>query len=89
LRSAAWLLRPRGRLAILMTHPCFRVPRQSGWRWDASRRLQYRRVDRYLTKLDVPIKAYGGARRGATIGRSPSTSTDWPRTVSWLIEYQR
>ena len=66
LRSAAWLLRWRGRVAILMTHPCFRVPRQSGWGWDASRRLQYRRVDRYLTTLDVPMKSYGGARRGAT-----------------------
>jgi SAM-dependent methyltransferase len=64
--SAAWSLRPGGRVAIVMTHPCFRVPRQSGWGWDASRRLQYRRVDRYLTRLDVPMKQYDGARRGAT-----------------------
>ena len=66
LRSAAWSLRAGGRVAIVMTHPCFRVPRQSGWGWDASRRLQYRRVDRYLTRLDVPMKQYDGARRGAT-----------------------
>ena len=66
LRSAAWSLRPGGRVAIIMTHPCFRVPRQSGWGWDASRRLQYRRVDRYLTRLEVPMKQYEGARRGAT-----------------------
>ena len=66
LRSAAWVLRSGGRIAILMTHPCFRVPRQSGWGWDASRRLQFRRVDRYLTKLDVPMKPYGGGRSGST-----------------------
>lgn len=39
LRSAAWSLRAGGRLVILMTHPCFRVPRQSGWDWDAQRKL--------------------------------------------------
>jgi SAM-dependent methyltransferase len=66
LRSAAWALRPTGRVAILMTHPCFRVPRQSGWGWDARRKLQYRRVDRYLTALAVPMKEYVGRRRGTT-----------------------
>jgi SAM-dependent methyltransferase len=64
--SASWALRRGGRLVIVMTHPCFRIPRQSGWGWDAARALQYRRVDRYLTRLAVPMKAYGGDRRGAT-----------------------
>ena len=66
LQSAAWALRPRGRIALVMTHPCFRVPRQSGWGWDSGRKLQYRRVDRYLTPLAVPMKAYGGQRPGVT-----------------------
>jgi ubiquinone/menaquinone biosynthesis C-methylase UbiE len=54
--GAAWAVKPRGRLVILMTHPCFRVPRQSGWGWDADRRLTFRRVDRYLQPLAVPLK---------------------------------
>ena len=66
LTAAAWSLRPGGRLVILMTHPCFRVPRQSGWGWDARRKLRYRRIDRYLTPLAVPMKPYGGRRRGTT-----------------------
>lgn len=66
LAGAAWALRPGGRLVLLMTHPCFRVPRQSGWGWDAGRRLRYRRIDRYLTRLAVPMKGYGGGRGGAT-----------------------
>ncbi|VAW30400.1 hypothetical protein MNBD_CHLOROFLEXI01-403 [hydrothermal vent metagenome] len=57
LRSVAWALKPGGRLVILMTHPCFRVPRQSGWGWDKQRKLRYRRIDRYLTALGVPMKA--------------------------------
>ncbi len=62
LASAAWALRPGGRLVLLMTHPCFRVPRQSGWGWDEGRALRYRRVDRYLTPLPVPMKPYPGGQ---------------------------
>ena len=60
LASAAWALRPGGRLVILMTHPAFRIPRQSGWGWDEKRKLRYRRVDTYLTPLPVPMKSHGG-----------------------------
>jgi len=60
LESAAWGLRPGGRVVILLTHPSFRVPRQSGWGWDEGRKLVYRRVDRYLTPLPVPMKVMPG-----------------------------
>ena len=66
LASAAWALKPGGRLALLMTHPCFRVPRQSGWGWDDGRKLQFRRVDRYLTPLAVPLKPYPGQKKGVS-----------------------
>jgi SAM-dependent methyltransferase len=62
LASAAWALKPGGRLVALLTHPAFRVPRQSGWGWDEGRKLQYRRVDRYLTPLPVPMKSIDGSR---------------------------
>ena len=62
LRSAAWALKERGRVAILMSHPAFRVPRQSGWGWDEGRKLRYRRVDRYLSPLAVPMKSLPGIR---------------------------
>jgi len=66
LRSAAWALCNQGRTVILMTHPCFRVPRQSGWGWDEGRKLRFRRVDRYLTPLPVPMKPYPGQDNGVT-----------------------
>lgn len=56
LHSVRSRLADHGRVVIVMTHPCFRVPRQSGWGWDARRRLHYRRVDRYLTPLVVPMR---------------------------------
>lgn len=66
LASAAWSVRPGGRIVLLMTHPCFRVPRQSGWGHDQRRNLHYRRIDRYLTPLAVPMKRYSDGQNGAT-----------------------
>jgi hypothetical protein len=54
-------------VVLLLTHPAFRVPRQSGWGWDEGRKLVFRRVDRYLTPLPVPMKPYPGREvRGVT-----------------------
>lgn len=65
--SAGEMLRPGGRLVALLTHPCFRVPRQSGWGWDERRQLRFRRIDRYLTPVAVPMQAYGAGRQGSTL----------------------
>lgn len=67
LANAAALLKPSGRLVILMTHPCFRIPRQSGWGWDPGRKLQYRRVDHYMSPLQVPMEPH---KNSAGITRS-------------------
>ncbi len=67
LRSALWALKPRGRAVLFMTHPAFRIPRQSGWGYDEGRKLQYRRVDRYITPLPVPMKSYESQASGVTI----------------------
>jgi SAM-dependent methyltransferase len=60
LEGASWAIRDGGRVVLLITHPCFRIPRQSGWGWDESRKLLYGRVDRYLTPLPVPLKSFSG-----------------------------
>jgi SAM-dependent methyltransferase len=67
IQSAAWALKAGGRVVVLMRHPCFRVPRQSGWGYDPDRKLNFRRVDSYLTPLSVPMKPYPKAESGTTI----------------------
>ncbi len=62
--GCAALLAPRGRLALVLNHPAFRAPRQSGWGWDEQRKLQYRRVDSYLTPNKIPIQVHPGAQPG-------------------------
>lgn len=60
-RDASKILKPGSRFVIVMNHPAFRQPRQSGWGWDEGRQLQYRRVDTYLGAYDVPIQAHPGS----------------------------
>ncbi len=57
---AAQVLLPGAPLVIVMNHPCFRQPRQSGWGWDEERKIQYRRIDRYLSAYEMPIIAHPG-----------------------------
>ena len=65
--SAEKILKPQSRIVLLMTHPAFRIPRQSGWGFDEKRKLQYRRIDRYLTPLTVPMKPYASGKSGVNI----------------------
>lgn len=62
LASASWALKNQGQLVIAMIHPAFRIPRQSGWGYDQQRKLQYRRIDSYLTPNAIPLKPYPGQK---------------------------
>ena len=54
-KSACRWLKPGKCFVVVMTHPCFRIPRQSHWGWDEEKKLEYRRVDHYMTETNVPI----------------------------------
>ena len=60
--SLDWVLRPTARVVMVMTHPAFRQPRHSGWGYDETRKLTYRRVDDYLSPMAVPLDAVAGTR---------------------------
>ncbi len=49
-----------GRLLLVLTHPAFRVPQGSEWGWDAAKKVQYRRVDQYLSESKVKIQMQPG-----------------------------
>jgi len=56
----ARILNDRGRLVIVMMHPCFRGPKETSWGWDEAG-VQYRRVDRYLLPRKQPIVTHPGS----------------------------
>ncbi|HRH31797.1 MAG TPA: class I SAM-dependent methyltransferase [bacterium] len=58
--DAGKVLKPGASFVIVLNHPMFRIPRQTGWGWDEKRGLQYRRTDAYLTPNEIPIVANPG-----------------------------
>ena len=48
-------LKQNGLLIIVLNHPCFRIPRQTSWGIDEGNKLQYRRINRYLSPLKIPV----------------------------------
>jgi len=62
IKNAAACLAPRGRLLLVLNHPCFRIPRQSGWGIDPKTKQQYRFINRYLSPLDIPINMTPGQK---------------------------
>ena len=49
-----------GRLLIVLNHPCFRIPRQTSWEVDKTNKMQYRRVNRYMSPMEIPINMHPG-----------------------------
>ena len=59
--SIGRILKPGGRLVIVMMHPCFRGDKETSWGWDEEAKVQYRRVDRYLIPRKTPIVTHPGS----------------------------
>ena len=49
--ECARVLVPNGKLVVVMNHPTFRIPKASEWGWDELRKVQYRRIERYLSEI--------------------------------------
>jgi ubiquinone/menaquinone biosynthesis C-methylase UbiE len=60
--NGATALNPGGKFLIVLNHPCFRIPRQSAWGIDETKKLQYRRVDLYMSPLKIPIQTHPGSQ---------------------------
>lgn len=57
-KNAYDYLQPRAPFIIVLNHPCFRIPRQSSWKVDEEHKIQYRRIDRYMSAMQIPIQAH-------------------------------
>lgn len=60
LLTAAKYIKTNGKLLLVLNHPCFRIPRQTSWGIDEKNKLQYRRINRYLSPLNIPITTHPG-----------------------------
>ena len=60
------VLKTGGRFVLVMNHPAFRVPKRSSWGFDESRKIQYRRVDEYISESESSIVAHPGVEVSAS-----------------------
>ncbi|MDD4858597.1 MAG: class I SAM-dependent methyltransferase [Dehalococcoidales bacterium] len=59
-KNAGIHLRRKGRFLIVLNHPYFRIPRQTKWEIDRQNKIEYRRINSYLSPLTIPITAHPG-----------------------------
>ena len=59
-------LAPGGELVIVLNHPFFRIPRQTSWGIDEPAKMQYRRVNSYMSPLKIPLQTHPGHKTGET-----------------------
>ncbi len=64
------ILKPKGKLFMVLNHPVFRIPKGSSWGWDDKLKTQYRRLDSYLTESKEQIQMHPGDK-------------PWEKTVSF------
>ncbi len=84
--SIDWALARHGRVVIVMTHPAFRQPRHAGWGFDDGRKLVFRRVDAYLSPMEVPMKALGNRPPTRSYHRPISTYVNGLSAVGFSID---
>jgi ubiquinone/menaquinone biosynthesis C-methylase UbiE len=60
LSEAARVLAEGGSLDLVLNHPAFRIPKQSAWGYDDKKKVQWRRVDEYLSSSRSEIDMHPG-----------------------------
>lgn len=60
MKGVARALTPDGRFIFVLNHPVIRVPKASHWGFDEKEKLQYRRIDSYLSGKKIQIDMHPG-----------------------------
>ncbi len=56
------VLKPKGRLLLVLNHPSFRVPTASAWGYDEKANVQYRRIEKYLSQITQEVDMTQGQK---------------------------
>lgn len=70
-KNISRLLKENGRAVIVLNHPAFRIPQNTSWERDEKEKIQYRRVDRYMSEMEKKIDM------------TPGKKTDKEYTISY------
>jgi len=70
IKEVSRVLKPKGKLFMVLNHPAFRIPKESSWGWDSDKKTQYRRLDSYISESKESIQMHPGDK-------------PWEKTVSF------
>lgn len=70
IKEVSRVLKPKGKLFVVLNHPAFRIPKESSWGWDDVKKIQYRRLDSYLSEAREAIQMHPGDK-------------PWEKTISF------
>lgn len=70
IKEVSRVLKAKGKLFMVLNHPVFRIPKKSSWGWDDKLKIQYRRLDSYLSESKEPIQMHPGEK-------------PWEKTISF------
>lgn len=89
-KNAAAHLESDGRFVIVINHPCFRIPRQSSWKVDEANKIQFRRIDRYMSPMKIPIQTHPGKGKESSqtwsFHHALSDYSRWLKEAGFVIE---
>ncbi len=89
LLQASQHIKLSGKLVIVLNHPCFRIPRQSSWGIDSSRKIEYRRIDKYMSEMEIPITTHPGKEKSPitwTFHHPLSNYFSWLKDAGFVVE---
>ncbi len=83
-------LKENGSLIIVLNHPCFRIPRYSFWEVDKNQKIEYRRLNLYMSNIEIPLltnPSQGEKSKILYSYHNPlSTYSSWLKNAGFLIE---
>lgn len=89
IENISHFVKEQGLFILVLNHPSFRIPRQSGWGIDEKNKLQYRKIMKYMSPLEIPITMNPGQKTASHITWSYhyplSTYTQWLKQSGFVI----
>ncbi len=62
IKECSRVLKDNGKLFIVLNHPAFRIPKKSDWGYDAKNKVQYRRIEKYMSEININIDMNPGEK---------------------------
>ena len=60
--EASRVIKHGGKFFIVINHPGFRVPKKSSWGFDEANKIQFRRVEEYMSSSTIEINMHPGIK---------------------------